>query len=80
MHATELNENRPSLSKSDRLTSKVYLHIYYPPAREKGRALSFVLHYSGVYFVRGGLTPTALPPLVTRIMSYGLQLHFPRPY
>lgn len=29
MHATKLNEDRPSLSKSDRLTSKVYLRIYY---------------------------------------------------
>lgn len=29
MHATKLNEDRPSLSKSDKLTSKVYLRIYY---------------------------------------------------
>lgn len=29
MHATKLNEDRPSLLKSDRLTSKVYLRIYY---------------------------------------------------
>lgn len=29
MHAIKLSEDRLSLSKSDRLTSKVYLRIYY---------------------------------------------------
>lgn len=45
MHATKLNEDRPSLSKSDRLTSKVYLRIYYS-LRTRGRYLHTALWWT----------------------------------
>lgn len=64
MHATKLNENSLSLSKSDGLTSKVYLRIYYS-LRTRGCYLR-ILYYMDF--------PSLI--LVTRTMSYGLQVHF----
>lgn len=49
MHAIKLNENSPSLSKSDGLTSKVYLRIYYS-LRMRGCYLRTALH--GLSFAR----------------------------
>lgn len=65
MHATKLNEDCLSLSKSDRLTSKVYLRIYYS-LRARGYYLHTALWQT---FLRAKLT------LVIHIMSYGLQVH-----
>lgn len=45
MHATKLKEDRLSLSKSDKLTSKVYLRIYYS-LRTRGCYLHTALRWT----------------------------------